>query len=62
MKLSEAIEHFGSGAELARALGIHPQAVYQWGEDSIPHGRQCEIQILTKGKLKAAPKRTPVKR
>ena len=52
MKLSEAIAHFGTEAEMARKLGIRPQAVYQW-DGKVPKGRQYQIQILTKGKLKA---------
>lgn len=52
MKLSEAVAHFGTEAELARKLGIKPQAVYQWG-DKVPMRRQYQIQLMTKGKLKA---------
>lgn len=59
MKLSEAIAHFGTEAELARQLGIRPQAVYQWrnGGDPeyIPEGRQTRIELITRGKLKADP-------
>lgn len=62
MKLSEAIAHFGSKAELARALGIEPQAVYQWptadNPEHIPEGRQYQIQALTDGVLKADPKQS----
>lgn len=32
MDKSTAISHFGSATSLARALGITPQAVYQWPE------------------------------
>ena len=55
MTTAEAISYFGTAAELATALGIKPQAVYQWG-DVPPLGRQYQIQALTKGKLKATPK------
>lgn len=61
MTTDEVIQHYGSKAEIARALGITKTSVSGWGDEP-PYGRQCEIQILTKGKLKAAPKRTPVKR
>ena len=54
MKLSEAVAIFGTEAELARKLGIKPQAVYQWG-DKVPMRRQYQIQLMTKGKLKADP-------
>lgn len=57
MTKSEALAHFGSVRKLADALGLKSvQAVYQWPEDSIPVGRQYQIQALTKGKLKADPK------
>lgn len=57
MKTSEAIKFFGSGAELAKKLGIAPQAVYQWGNE-VPRLRAFEIERLTHGKLKAeSPKR-----
>lgn len=52
MKLSEAIAHFGTEAEMARKLGIKPQAVYQW-DGKVPMARQYQIQLMTKGKLKA---------
>lgn len=54
MTKQEAIEHFGSGAELARQLGIERSAVSLWGSE-IPSGRQFQIEVLTKGKLKADP-------
>lgn len=41
----KAIEHFGSPAELARRLGIKPQAVYQW-DGVIPPLRKYEIRDL----------------
>ena len=53
MTKQEAIDHFGSTASLAKALKISFQAVHGWG-DKIPYGRQFQIQILTKGKLKAS--------
>lgn len=58
MKLSEAVAHFGTEAEMARKLGIKPQAVYQWG-DKVPMRRQYQIQLMTKGKLKADPDHGP---
>ena len=59
MTKSEAIAHFGSVRALADALGLrNVQAIYQWAEDGIPAGRQFQIQVLTKGKLKAAPKKS----
>ena len=54
MKVSDALTHFGTKANLAKALGIDRSAVTLWGE-VIPKGRQYELQVLTKGKLKAEP-------
>ena len=55
MKKKDAIEHFGGVADLARALGITPEAIYQWG-DEVPEGRAFQIDVLTKGKLRAQAK------
>ncbi|HET8729756.1 MAG TPA: Cro/CI family transcriptional regulator [Moraxellaceae bacterium] len=53
MTKSEAIAHFGSVRDLAAALGIKAvQSVYGWPDDGVPMGRQWQIQVLTKGKLK----------
>jgi len=45
-----AIQHFGSKAALARALGIKPPSVYDWGE-LVPLGRAYELQAITQGAL-----------
>lgn len=48
LKTSDAIKSFGNVAELASALGISVQAVYQWG-DVVPKLRQYEInEILSR--------------
>lgn len=52
MTTDDAISHFKSGAALARALGIHRSAIGQWGE-SPPIDRQCQIEVITNGTLKA---------
>ena len=52
MKKTDAIRHFGSVAALAEALDITPEAIYQWG-DEVPEGRDFQIEVLTKGKVKA---------
>lgn len=51
MTKQEAVNHFGTQAALARALGIKKAAVSEWSE--IPIGRQCQIEILTSGMLVA---------
>lgn len=55
MKKQDAIKHFGSQSELARALGINKQAVHQWPDD-IPIGRAYQIEVITNGKLKVETK------
>jgi len=52
MKKKDVIEHFGSVSSLAEALGITPEAIYQWGDD-VPSSREFQIQVITDGKLKA---------
>lgn len=51
MKTVDAIKYFQTAAELARALGCTPQAIYQWGE-TVPPLRAYQIERLTKGRLK----------
>ena len=46
MKTSEAINLFGNVANLAGALGISVQAVYQWG-DTVPPLRAYQITEMT---------------
>ena len=48
----EVIGFFGSAAATAKALGVTRQAIDQWSE-SVPLGRQYQIEVMTKGKLKA---------
>lgn len=52
MNMTDAVGHFKTKTRLAQALGISPSAVSMWG-DAIPHVRQCQIQVITKGRLKA---------
>lgn len=53
MKKKTAIKHFGGVVKLAEALGIKPQSVSQW-PDEIPQGRAYQIELITKGALKAS--------
>lgn len=55
MTTKEAIKYFGSATALADALGCGKSTISMWGDEP-PHGRQCELQIMTKGKLRASPK------
>ena len=45
MKSDEAIERFGSVADLARALGLSVQAIYKWGEE-VPPLRAYQIRDI----------------
>ena len=54
MKKDTVIQHFGGIRKTARALGISHVAVLRWGND-IPLGRAYQIEVMTKGELKAKP-------
>lgn len=51
--MDKIIEHFGSRAELARALGVERAAVTQWLRFGLPSARAIEIERLTNGLFKA---------
>ena len=52
MKTQDVVNHFGSVAALAAALGVRRQAIYQWGEQ-VPEGRRFEIEVKSGGVFKA---------
>lgn len=52
LTFQDIVDHFGGIPAMAERLGILPQAIYQW-DSQIPPGRAFEIQVITKGKLKA---------
>lgn len=52
MTTEEAAAHYGGVRELALALNLSTAAVYAWGKYP-PIGRQFQLEILTKGALKA---------
>lgn len=54
MKRSDAVQHFGTRAALAKALDITVQAIAMWGEQ-VPRRRAYELQVLTEGRLQARP-------
>ena len=65
MHTNEAIKFFDTQQRLADALGIKAQSsVSKWMKKGIPYLRQLQIQLATKGKLKAdinhAPKKQDV--
>lgn len=52
MTYDQSIKFFGTQSEMARALGVEPPSVYEW-KNGIPLVRQYQIELATKGKLKA---------
>ena len=61
VKTQSAIDHFGSVAKLAAALGISRTAIYLW-KDDVPQGRAFQLQLMTGGALQvdaAAAARVP---
>lgn len=52
MKTADAVKHYGTATRLAEVLGISGAAVSMWG-DEVPLGRAYQLQVLTKGQLKA---------
>jgi len=52
MTKADAVQFFGSGVGLAKAIGVNKATISQWG-DYPPYPRQFQIQVLTKGRLKA---------
>lgn len=55
MRKKDVIEHYGTEAEVARALEISRQAVNNW-PDIVPEPTAYKIQVLTNNKLKVDPK------
>lgn len=54
MTPEEAREFFGTQANIARVLGIGSPSVCEWFEKGfIPEVRQYQLQIASRGKLKA---------
>jgi len=49
-----AIEHFGNRAELARAMGVSDQNVYNWCKrGTFPTANALEIERISNGAVKA---------
>lgn len=54
MTLEETISHYGSIKKMADSLGVSRQTIYLWKtKGQIPFSRQAQIELQTKGKLKA---------
>lgn len=50
MRKADAVEHYGSQAEIARMLGIGKAAVSKW-DVLVPRGWAAELHILSHGSL-----------
>ena len=61
MLKDDVIKHFGSSAQIAKALGISHAAVSRWN-DTIPKGRAYQIEVMTGGALKAGAQSTSLPR
>ena len=53
MTFDDLMSKFGSVSQVCAVLGRPASTVYQWKRTGIPRGRQCEIELLTQGDLKA---------
>ena len=54
MTPNQALEHFGSQAEIARVCGIKQPSVAEWFErGEIPEGRQYQLVLASGGTLTA---------
>lgn len=51
----DLLKHYGTKAEIARALGIEPASLTTWFKDGeVPEGRQYQIELATNGALRAS--------
>lgn len=50
---AELIKFYGSQGKAAKALRLSQPAVWEWQHATIPYDRQCQIEVNTRGKLKA---------
>ena len=54
MTFDQALSHFGTIPDMALALGVKSPSIYEWKRDgAIPETRQYQIELATKGRLKA---------
>ncbi|EKR5651322.1 transcriptional regulator [Escherichia coli] len=52
---SDVINFYGTKAKVAKAAGVDPSAVSQWGE-LVPEGRAMRLQEASGGELQYDPK------
>ena len=55
MTIDDAIKHYGTPGKLAAAINVNPAAISNWKRrgNVIPASTQYQLQVLTKGRLKA---------
>ncbi len=56
MTKEEAIQLFGSGSKLARAIGVSPQAIYQWPDVLTRALEDRVLAALVRAKQQRQPK------
>lgn len=57
MTYETALGHYRTGLAIAAALGIKPQAVYQWANKGrVPSKSAARLQAHSRGKVKVDPK------
>lgn len=57
MKKNDVIAYFGSPKAVSQVLDCTTSAVYLWPE-IVPWSRQCELEVITGGALKADKKQS----
>jgi DNA-binding transcriptional regulator YdaS (Cro superfamily) len=55
MRTADAIQHYGTRAEVARVLGLTPSAVSQWGE-VVPELSAWRLWLASGGRLALDPR------
>jgi DNA-binding XRE family transcriptional regulator len=55
MRTDHIIDHFGSRAKVAEAIGYSRQAIYRW-ERYVPEAAAYRIEAATKGLFKVDPR------
>ncbi len=53
MTYEQVLSYYGTAANIARAFDVRSASVAAWKRDGVPEVRQYQIEIATKGKLKA---------
>lgn len=54
MSPEQVIEHYGSQANVGRALGVSQPSIWEWVQNGrVPLVRQYQIELATAGKLRA---------